>query len=695
MADSSEARIERSKRESIFKINPNKPIKANLLITDYFTNIDQVTSSAFTGSGTGISKVKQFMISPHVLNPSILLALSVLGLLTAILGFIMDFLIQQLQSLRFTLANTGNYVYDMGIWISFSVVTCMLAATLGLWTPKVADGSGIAEMKAVLSGIKIPKFFTFKTAIAKYFALVLSVGGGLSIGREGPFVHISGIVAHKISQFTIFSHIHRNLTLRNQFLAASVAAGIASMFGSPIGAVLFSIEVTATYYIVSNMWRAAFCCIWCTIGYQLLQTSKLNDQISNTDFSEIGVTQELFCFVILAFGAGIIGAVFIIASRKLSQLRYNNTYPILHNRFRYILLITIISSAATFITPYLEETDRSVINSMFKEKADIDDDHWDNFNIGMNLLIYFSVKFGITILCVSLQLPAGIIYPLLTCGAVYGRLVGYIVDVTVGTTHIGIYAAVGAASLVSSVTHSVSIAIIVFELTGQIHYLVPMIIGVFIAYGVSSSLTVSFYDSSLEIKQLPYMPSLKSANLYTYSAKDILDTDFPCIKPDTHLRDLTNAVLEGISSMNKIPVIDEKRVLLADITIENARKYLNAQYAANITTFSAEARAQLQRFFHFFMNIHPESFVEGAYDSFLHEEEELEEVTNFMNSPIDINYKMLGTDDSPFSINESTPLAKIHFLFIMLGLTQVYITKRGELVGIITRDIFVRKLSSN
>ena len=57
MAEEVETRIERSKRESIFKINPNKPVKANLLITDYFTNMDQVTSSAFTGSGTGMSKL--------------------------------------------------------------------------------------------------------------------------------------------------------------------------------------------------------------------------------------------------------------------------------------------------------------------------------------------------------------------------------------------------------------------------------------------------------------------------------------------------------------------------------------------------------------------------------------------------------------------------------------------------------------
>ena len=693
MAEVIEARIERSKRESIFKINPNRPNRANLLITDYFTNIDQVTKDAFPGTGSGLSKLKQFMISPHVLNPSILLALSILGLLTATLGFCVDFAIQHLQSLRITLANTGMVVFDMGIWVSYSVVLCLLASYIGHWTPPMTDGSGIAEMKAVLSGIKLKSFFALKTLAAKVAAIVLSIGGGLSIGKEGPLVHAAGIIAYNISLITGFKHINRNLTLRNQFLAAAVAAGIASVFGSPIGAVLFSIEVTATYYIVSNMWRAAFCTIWCTIGYQLLMTAKINDGILNTHFSTLEITPELFIFVLLGIGAGFLGAIFIIATRYLVRLRFTRAYPLLHGRYRYMLLISIICSAGTFITPYLEQTDRNVINNMFKTQ-DPTKNGWSETNFGMNLLIYMLVKFGITMLSVSVQVPAGVIFPLLTCGAVYGRMIGYIVEQSIGTNYGGIYAAVGAAALVSSTTHSVSVAIIVFEITGEIHYLIPMIIGVFMAYGVSSSMTVSFYDSMLEIKKVPYLPSLKSTHLYSFTAKDLMEQDFPCVKCDSSLRALTNAALDGICCMTKIPVINEDRILMYDITIENARKYLNAQYAANISDFSPAARAQLQRFFHFFMEIHPDSFVEGAFESFMHEEEEDPEVTRFMDSQIDVNYRMLGTDDSPFSIAESTPLAKIHFLFIMLGLTQVYITKKGQLVGMITRDTFVKKLNN-
>lgn len=41
--------------------------------------------------------------------------------------------------------------------------------------------------------------------------------------------------------------------------AAAVAAGITATFGAPIGGVLFSIEVSSTYYMVSNFWKAFFC----------------------------------------------------------------------------------------------------------------------------------------------------------------------------------------------------------------------------------------------------------------------------------------------------------------------------------------------------------------------------------------------------------------------------------------------------
>lgn len=85
-------------------------------------------------------------------------------------------------------------------------------------------------------------------------ALCFSLSSGLPIGLEGPFIHISSIMGRQLTKLSVFAHLDRK-----QMLSAACAGGLASVFGAPIGGVLFSIEVTSTYYPVTNYWTA-FCC---------------------------------------------------------------------------------------------------------------------------------------------------------------------------------------------------------------------------------------------------------------------------------------------------------------------------------------------------------------------------------------------------------------------------------------------------
>ena len=57
-------------------------------------------------------------------------------------------------------------------------------------------------------------------------------------------------------------------------------------------------------------------------------------------------------------------------------------------------------------------------------------------------------------------------------------------------------------------THTVSTAVIVFELTGQIAHILPVMIAVILANAVAQSLQPSLYDSIIRIKKLPYLPEL-------------------------------------------------------------------------------------------------------------------------------------------------------------------------------------------
>lgn len=475
--------------------------------------------------------------------------------------------------------------------------------------------------------------------------------------------------------------------MKNQFLAASVAGGIAAVFESPIGGVLFSIEVTATYYIVSNMWRAAFCSIWCALGIEWLRYLELIDFIKSTDFPALGLNIEIFNFCLLGILCGLIGGFFIKMTSFLISFREQNVYPMLYGRYRYTLLICTICGVLTFITKYTQLSDRDVINDMFQsnfEKA-----YWDSSNLGIGLSVFFVIKIILTILSLSTHLPGGILYPVLTAGAVFGRLFAYTLQVVIASENAGIYAAVGAASLVSATTHTISVAVIVFELTGQIHFFLPMIVSVLISYTVSSSISLSIYDALLEIKGLPYLPTLKPSKLQSQNAKDIMELSYPQIYITSTIDELIDAIEEAGLTFNRIPIIDPNGNLLYDMSVNSAKDYLKFICKDQRRFSSAESNQQFEHYVDWIARKNKMTMAGGSVASF-YKAEEHEDIQKVTSSAIDFKSDILSIDDSPFAINETTPLAKLHFLFIMLGLNQVYVINKAVLIGMISRESFTK-----
>lgn len=71
-----------------------------------------------------------------------------------------------------------------------------------------------------------------------------------------------------------------------------------------------------------------------------------------------------------------------------------------------------------------------------------------------------------------------------------------------------LYLQQGAAAMTGAVTHTVSTAVICFELTGQISHILPMMVAVILANMVAQGLQPSLYDSIIQVKKLPYLPEL-------------------------------------------------------------------------------------------------------------------------------------------------------------------------------------------
>lgn len=127
------------------------------------------------------------------------------------------------------------------LYMMFSVIFAFSSAILVKAYAPYAAGSGISEIKCIIAGFIMKGFLGFWTLLIKSICLPLAIASGLSVGKEGPSVHYAVCTGNVISRF--FNKYRHNAAKTREILSACAAAGVAVAFGSPIGGVLFSLEV--------------------------------------------------------------------------------------------------------------------------------------------------------------------------------------------------------------------------------------------------------------------------------------------------------------------------------------------------------------------------------------------------------------------------------------------------------------------
>lgn len=83
------------------------------------------------------------------------------------------------------------YAFNYAVYVLFAVVMAGLAGLFVVVLAPYAAGSGIPEVKTILSGFVIRGYLGAWTLVVKAVGMVLAVGAGLSLGKEGPLVHVA------------------------------------------------------------------------------------------------------------------------------------------------------------------------------------------------------------------------------------------------------------------------------------------------------------------------------------------------------------------------------------------------------------------------------------------------------------------------------------------------------------------------
>ncbi|KAJ8338614.1 hypothetical protein SKAU_G00354000 [Synaphobranchus kaupii] len=153
---------------------------------------------------------------------------------------------------------TGPFAYIVNylLYVCWALLFSFLAVSLVRAFAPYACASGIPEIKTILSGFIIRGYLGKWTLVIKTITLVLAVSSGLSLGKEGPLVHVACCCGNVLCH--LFTKYRVNEVKRREVLSAAAAVGVSVAFGAPIGGVLFSLEEVSYYFPLKTLWRSFF-----------------------------------------------------------------------------------------------------------------------------------------------------------------------------------------------------------------------------------------------------------------------------------------------------------------------------------------------------------------------------------------------------------------------------------------------------
>ncbi|XP_063193947.1 chloride channel protein 2 isoform X2 [Chroicocephalus ridibundus] len=538
--------------------------------------------------------------------------LILLGLVMALVSWAMDFAIATcLQAQKWMYGGLDtNVLLQYLAWVTYPTVLITFSAGFTQILAPQAVGSGIPEMKTILRGVVLKEYLTLKTFVAKVIGLTCALGSGMPLGKEGPFVHIASMCAALLSRFlSLFGGFYENEARNIEMLAAACAVGVGCCFAAPIGGVLFSIEVTSTFFAVRNYWRGFFAATFSAFIFRVLAVWNKDEETITALFKTRFRLdfpfdlQELPAFAVIGIASGFGGALFVYLNRKIVQfMRRQKTINrfLMKKRLLFPALVTLLISTLTFPPGFGQFmagqlTQKDTLVTLFDNQTWAKQGLSDEFeylgileawrhprsNVFVTLVVFILMKFWMSALATTIPVPCGAFMPVFVIGAAFGRLVGESmaawfpdgIHTDSNTYRIvpGGYAVVGAAALSGAVTHTVSTAVIVFELTGQISHILPVMIAVILANAVAQSLQPSLYDSIIRIKKLPYLPELGWGHHEKYNVRveDIMVRDIRYITLNCKYRDLQH-VLQS-TKMKNLPLVESAESMILLGSIERAQ----------------------------------------------------------------------------------------------------------------------------
>ncbi|WP_170429381.1 chloride channel protein [Ruegeria arenilitoris] len=131
-------------------------------------------------------------------------------------------------------------------WFLILIIPIIGGLIVGVILHNFTDDARVRSVADVIEGAALTDGrVEGKAGIASFFASLITLSTGGSSGREGPVVHMAGVISTWVSD-----RIHADGITGRDLLGCAVAAAVSASFNSPIAGALFALEVVLRHFAV-------------------------------------------------------------------------------------------------------------------------------------------------------------------------------------------------------------------------------------------------------------------------------------------------------------------------------------------------------------------------------------------------------------------------------------------------------------
>jgi chloride channel protein, CIC family len=456
---------------------------------------------------------------------------SIVGIVTGLgavvfrdlIGFVHNFLFLGQFAFRYD-ANVFTPTSPWGAFVILVPVVGAVAVTFLVtkFAPE-ARGHGVPEVMDAIyykGGVIRPI-----VAVVKSLASAISIGSGAAVGREGPIIQIGSALGSTLGQI-----IRMPAGQRITLVAAGAGAGIAATFNTPIGGVMFAVELMMPEVSVRTFLPVAIATGTATFVGRFFfgQQPAFVVPLPPLENIDVGAALLLFLYALLGVITGLAATGFIRGLHFLEDQFDRIKGPYARHILGMLLVgVLIYLLQRSFGHYYVEGVGYATVQAIVFGQLTVTD----------LLALLFICKLFATTVSLGSGASGGIFSPSLYMGATIGGAFASALTALHVPLDINVpsFAMVGMAAMVGGGTGAAMTAVtMIFEMTRDYNIVLPMILAVAFSLGIRRLLSVENIYTLKLARRGQMVPKALHANMFLVRrAAEVMETDILILPAET------------------------------------------------------------------------------------------------------------------------------------------------------------------